>query len=268
MASPDEVVLRAVRDPDRGRRNLSALGSHLGPDRAAELVPVLGRLLPRTADPDMALNNLERLLAQPAARDQLPPLIENRGRGLEAVLHLLATSQFFADTLATYPEFLDSVRTPPRKHPSTAELTARLRAEVEAAGDEPAVLRAFRRFRHRHSLRVGINDIVRDRPLEEVTRELARVADASIEVALQHSLKAAARVCDFPTVGTVGQRLESLFAAVRKGSGRMASDLIGDAARIVGGGGGRNPELAMAGGKDPTRLDEALDDVRTKLRPT
>ena len=33
-------------------------------------------------------------------------------------------------------------------------------------------MRAFRRFRHRHTLRIGINDVIRDRPLEEVTREL------------------------------------------------------------------------------------------------
>src|SRR5262245_52263310 len=101
MAS-DDLILKALRDPDRGRRNLSALQSHLG-TTFAEVSAVLGRHLSRTADPDMALNNLERLLAQPTARGQLPQLLEARGRGLEPVLHLLAASQFFADTLATYP---------------------------------------------------------------------------------------------------------------------------------------------------------------------
>jgi glutamate-ammonia-ligase adenylyltransferase len=206
MAAPDEAVLRALRDPDRGRRNLAAVRAHLGaqslpvatgglsPGAAyfADLASALGRLLPRTADPDMALNNLERLLAVPAARDQVPALLEARGRGLEAVLQLLAASQFFADTLAAFPELIESVRTPPRRNPSTAELTAQLRSEVEAAPDDPAVLRAFRRFRNRHTLRIGVNDILRDRPLEEVTRELSRLADASIEVALGHALRAVA----------------------------------------------------------------------------
>ena len=59
------------------------------------------------------LNNLERLLAHPAAREQLPHLLESRSRGLDAVL-ILATSQFFADTLTTYPEFLESIRTTAR----------------------------------------------------------------------------------------------------------------------------------------------------------
>ena len=199
MPTADEPVLKTLRDPDRGRRNLAALRTHLGPDPADDLAAALGRLLPRSADPDMALNNLERLLAQPAACPQLPHLLESRGRGLDAVLQLLAASQFFADTLAAYPEFLETVRTPPRRHPSTAELTAELRAAVDAAPDDPAVLRAFRRFRNRHTLRIGINDSLRDRPLEEVTRELARLADASIEVALRHALKTNAARFGTPT---------------------------------------------------------------------
>ena len=45
-------------------------------------------------------------------------------------------------------------------------------------------------------------------------------------------------------------------------SGLHASELIADAARTVEGGTGKNAELAMAGGKDPSALDEALDQVR------
>ena len=54
----------------------------------------------------------------------------------------------------------------------------------------------------------------------------------------------------------------ALVAAVTRDSGLVASDLIADAARTVGGGGGRNPDVAVAGGRDPSRLDEALDQAR------
>ena len=55
----------------------------------------------------------------------------------------------------------------------------------------------------------------------------------------------------------------SLVAAVGKDSGLQAPALIAEAARTVkGGGGGKNPELAMAGGRDPAKLDEALDQAR------
>jgi alanyl-tRNA synthetase len=58
----------------------------------------------------------------------------------------------------------------------------------------------------------------------------------------------------------------SLVAAVEKGFVLGAPELVSGAARLVGGGGGgRNPELAMAGGRDAARLDEALDAVRAKL---
>jgi alanyl-tRNA synthetase len=54
----------------------------------------------------------------------------------------------------------------------------------------------------------------------------------------------------------------AIVSAVRPDSGLHASELIADAARTVGGGAGKNAELAMAGGRDPGELDRALDQVR------
>ena len=129
-----------LRDPARGERNLAALAVHLGADRFTALLPPLGRLLPRTADPDMALNNLERLFAQPAARDQLPGLLDGRGRGLDAALQLLATSQFFADTLAAYPEAIESVRTPSGRGARDIDI---FRSGVHEKADVEAALRLY-----------------------------------------------------------------------------------------------------------------------------
>ena len=189
MPSPEDTILKAVRDADRGRRNLAALATHLGA-LAPDLFAPLGRLLPRTADPDMALNNLERLFAQPgrprptagAARRPRP----RTRRHPPTARHLAVLRRHARRRTRTSSTGVFHV---PRRNPSTAELIAQLRGEVEAAGDDAGVLRAFRRFRHRHTLRIGINDVIRDRPLEEITRELARLADASIEVALEHALR-------------------------------------------------------------------------------
>src|SRR5205085_8102584 len=68
-----------------------------------------------------------------------------------------------------------------------------LEEAVNGAGDDAAVLRAFRRFRQRQVLRIGVNDIIRDRPLEEVTRDIARVADVALEVALATACKSVSR---------------------------------------------------------------------------
>src|SRR5688500_10768725 len=69
-----------VRDTARGIQNLSYLAGHLGVEALRDLCTPLARLLPRCPDADMALNNLERFLAQPAARDVLPNLLDNRAR--------------------------------------------------------------------------------------------------------------------------------------------------------------------------------------------
>ncbi|MFM7755533.1 MAG: alanine--tRNA ligase [Actinomycetota bacterium] len=58
----------------------------------------------------------------------------------------------------------------------------------------------------------------------------------------------------------------SLVAAVDPASKRVAGDLIKDAARAVGGGGGGKGDVATAGGKQPEGLDEALRMAREAAR--
>src|SRR5215211_4794378 len=122
-----------LRDPERGWRNLRHLGESLTPEGLRELWGPLARLLPRTADLDMALNNLERFLANPAAAEALPQLLETRARALEILLQLFSTSHSFSDLLALNPDYLDMLRVPLRRSPGPAELLAALRADVDSA---------------------------------------------------------------------------------------------------------------------------------------
>ncbi len=57
----------------------------------------------------------------------------------------------------------------------------------------------------------------------------------------------------------------ALVAAVRPEAGVDAGALLGPVAKVVGGGGGKDPVLAVAGGRDATRIDEALDLARASL---
>ena len=55
----------------------------------------------------------------------------------------------------------------------------------------------------------------------------------------------------------------ALLAAVRKDSALETPALIAEAARTVGGGGGgKKADIAVAGGRDPSKLDEALEQAR------
>lgn len=173
-----------VRDAERGKSNLDKLAEVLGVDALSELCHPLSRLLPRCPDPDMALNNLERFITT-AGPGILPSLMEGRARTLETTLQLFSASQFASDLLITNPGYLEMLRIPLRSSPSRAEMLQQLRDEVSAAYEDSAVLAVFRRFRQKHLLRIGANDIIRDRPLEEITRDISRVADTSLEVALE-----------------------------------------------------------------------------------
>jgi glutamate-ammonia-ligase adenylyltransferase len=172
-----------VRDLERGHINLKHMADTLGVDAFAELCHPLERLLPRSADPDMALNNLERFFSNPAGAERLGLLLEGRARTLETMLQLFSTSQFFSDLLVSNPDYLEMLRIPLRSSPSRAEMLAQLQNDVDAAFEDSALLRAFRRFRQMQMLRIGTNDIIRDRPLEEIVRDISRVADTSLEVA-------------------------------------------------------------------------------------
>src|ERR1051325_4980506 len=173
-----------INDFERGKSNLETMANVLGVDVLSELCHPLGRLLPRCADPDMALNNLERFLSN-AGPALVPTLMESRSRTLETMLQLFSSSQFFSDLLITNPDFLEMLRIPLRSSPSRAEMLEQLRQEVAAVFEDSNVLRVFRRFRQKQMLRIGTNDIVRERPLEEITRDISRVADTSLEVALE-----------------------------------------------------------------------------------
>src|SRR5436853_462900 len=157
------LVAWNIRDTERGQRNLNHLADLLGLEVLGELSGPHGRILPRFSYADMALNNLERFLSNRAAADQMPSLLDGRARTLETLLQLFGTSQFFSDLLAMNPDYLDMLRVPLRSSPSRAELLSHLQAEVDTADDDGAVLRALRRFRQRQVLRIGTNDIIRDR---------------------------------------------------------------------------------------------------------
>jgi len=192
------------RDAAKAQRNLDAIARHLGSEAYTPFHEALFRCLESSADADLSLNNLERHLSLPAGRSTLPELLDPRGRGLESLVVLLGVSQFFADTLVAYPEAFAVIRTPPLLSPSTTALTKQLKGEVEAAYDDAAVLRTFRRFRHLQMLSIGVNDVARDRPLEEITRDLSRTADAAIEVALQTAMKSVGKKFGTPNARLAG----------------------------------------------------------------
>ncbi|OZH52782.1 hypothetical protein AFK68_22050 [Hydrocoleum sp. CS-953] len=80
---------------------------------------------------------------------------------------------------------------------------------------------------------------------------------------LQQKLGESAVVLGSGTEGKVS--LVAAFSKSVNGKGLQAGKFIGGIAKMCGGGGGGRPNLAQAGGRDPSKLKEALDSARELL---
>ena len=130
-------------------------------------------------------------------------------------------------------------------------------AELKAARDEAKVLR---------------RELARSQAGSLADAAVDGVVIAEVEVDSRDELRdMAVALRDRPGIRAVvlgaspGGKGAALVAAVTADSGFEAGSLIADAARTIGGGGGKGAELAVAGGREPDRIGEALDQVRSLI---
>lgn len=178
------LTLCPFRYPDRAERNLTSLETQLGLERLDRWLPLWRSLLARSADADMALNNLERFFAAEGGLPLFETLQAEHPDAIDTLINLFGSSQFLSDTLVTQPTAISMLGLPLERSPTRSELIQELQTELDAAFEDSTVLRAIRQYRARHLLRIGINDIIRDRPLEELTADIAIVAEAAVQVTL------------------------------------------------------------------------------------
>jgi alanyl-tRNA synthetase len=146
----------------------------------------------------------------------------------------------------------EALGTTPDDLPLAAE---RMRGEFKALRDEIQELRRAVAGNRAGELAAAAVDGVVVARVDGTTRD--EVRELALAVRQQPGVRAVV-IGGEPDGGGV-----ALVAAVTRDSGLEARTLIADAARTVGGGGGgKNPELAVAGGRDASRLDEALAQAR------
>ena len=149
--SPEQLLELGVQDTAQALSNLELVGAKLGAEGFSEIVPLMLADLPRAADPDMALNNIERFVS---ALTDIPSFVSLcRGRYddvLRALIAIFGASRFLSSFLVAIADeslmFLadPNVLSYPTDKQQLAERLARL------IGDHPDdreffhVLRLFR----------------------------------------------------------------------------------------------------------------------------
>ncbi len=96
--------------------------------------------------------------------------------------------------------------------------------------------------------------------LEDVDPESLKTA---AERLVQKLSNGAVVLGSVPEAGKVS--LVAAFSPGVNNKGLQAGKFIGEIAKLCGGGGGGRPNLAQAGGRDPSKLPEALESARTRL---
>ncbi|MBI3465531.1 MAG: bifunctional [glutamate--ammonia ligase]-adenylyl-L-tyrosine phosphorylase/[glutamate--ammonia-ligase] adenylyltransferase [Planctomycetes bacterium] len=174
-----------LRQPQPGHANLVGMArAGITLDLLAVIATQLERLLPSSADPDRALNNLERYVGNCRSPLSFAALLERDPTALVVLLQLFSTSQHFSDLVIADPEYFEELRLTAGRPIHPDKMRSALQAEVEALQDPLAVALALRRFRQLQMLRIGYGDIVRGQSLEVVTGQLSHLADCVVEVAL------------------------------------------------------------------------------------
>ena len=137
---------------------------------------------------------------------------------------------------------------------------ARKLDELKAAQDEIKTLRSRLAAGRAAELSSGAVDGVVVERIDGLTANDLR--DLALAVRQQSGVRAVVLVGVTDTGGV------SLVGATDPSLKVNASDLLKDAARAVGGGGGGKGDVATAGGKNPAGIDEALSIAREKARAT
>ena len=171
------------------RRAHAALASMASTGVTLDLLAVicnqLGQSLARCPDPDMALNNLDRFVAQARNPLSIGTLFERDATALPTLIQIFSTSQHFSDLLIADPEGLDLLRLTEGAPVARQMLVEDLVAEISALEHEQTVLRSLRRFKRRETLRITYGDIIREQSLQTVTAQISYLADAILEGALR-----------------------------------------------------------------------------------
>jgi [glutamine synthetase] adenylyltransferase / [glutamine synthetase]-adenylyl-L-tyrosine phosphorylase len=168
-------------DPGAAIDNLHSLTPT--PRDAELLAPALRRLLAElgaTADPDMALNNLERYVGVIDRGVFFRTLAEHPGAAA-LVARILGSSQVLADALRRRPSILAWLLEPNTMRVWVAEdFVADLGQTLTAFTTRESRLNALRRFKYRQLLRIGARDLLGDADVAQTTEELSHLADACL----------------------------------------------------------------------------------------
>lgn len=180
MLPPTETAF--FRDSERARRDLEQLRARF----PSELFFATVALLIQCADPDQALNLLERLTC--AENESLIRLFDKNRVLLHYILTIFGQSYWLGETIAKDPSLVQPLSR--EKHLERSFGHEDFRQDLErlrsrSSDTDPSTLLAG--FKKREYIRIALRDMLGIATLAETTAELSALADVIVERALQEA---------------------------------------------------------------------------------
>jgi glutamate-ammonia-ligase adenylyltransferase len=181
--SIERLAAAGCRNPEQARQNLERLtgSSHLASFRS--ILPLLLDRLGNLPDPDMALNNLERYAGAVLDRGFLFSLFRDSPKSLDLALTIFGSSQHLSDILIRFPQDFQWLLQPGllRRSKSREELVEELSGMVAKVKTPDQAWAALRRFKMRETMRIGLQDLLGNLDLTNVTQQLSLLADEALQ---------------------------------------------------------------------------------------
>lgn len=182
--TPELLHASGILDHAGALKNIESLCSRFGKDGFGELAPALFGDLGTTADPDMALNNLERFVNALPEIEPFMLLCKERRDVLRALMTIFGASRFLSTFLIIIADESLSFLADPdylAHAPGKERLSERLASMMNADADEKPFYHALRLFRRQQMLRIALRDLLGKADLSEVVRELSDLAEVCLE---------------------------------------------------------------------------------------
>ena len=171
------------RETETAATNILLLYDFLNDD--AVLCKIIVQAL-ESADPDLCLNNLERL-SSIAPRDEFFPVI--RSEGLNDLLQVLGASPFLANILYTQKNLLRSLFGGKAflRRKSEAQMLQELHERIPPQASFQLLQKELRQFKKREVVRIAARDLGNKAGFPEIVEELSALASATLKKACEIS---------------------------------------------------------------------------------
>ncbi len=184
--TPERLQALGMQDLLHAQKNLNLLRTAMGAGGFSEFLPGLLAHLSCAADPDMALNNLERFVGSLSDVPSRLALSRARPDILGSLITMFGASRFLATFLITKAdESLKAVIGPDylSQPAGKTELSRKLGTMLQGETSDQGFFRVLRLFRKQEILRIGLRDLLNKADLQETVTDLSDLAEVCLQKA-------------------------------------------------------------------------------------